>query len=146
MDGFGFVESLEKLGIERRLLTAGANKGFLDPFSPMRDEDTAHVQGILDQIHQQFVGVVRDGRGDRLKGGDEIFSGLIWTGEESVELGLVDALGSSSYVAREIIGAKELKDFTPKEDVWEKMAERLGAGAVHALQGLGLFGVTPRLQ
>ena len=125
MNGFGFVETLEKLGVERRMLTAGDNKGFLDPFSPMRDEDTAHVQGILDQIHQQFVGVVRDGRGDRLKGGDEIFSGLIWTGEESVELGLVDALGSSSYVAREIIGAKELKDFTPKEDVWEKMAERL---------------------
>jgi len=146
MNGFGFVETLEKLGVERRLLTAGTRKGFLDPFSPMKEEDAAHVRSLLEDIHQQFIQVVKDGRGDRLKGGDELFSGLIWTGEQSLKLGLVDELGSSSYVAREVIGVEEIKDYTHEEDVWEKWAKHLGAGATRALMGMGLFGGSAQLR
>ena len=127
MNGFGFVDTMEKLGVERRLMTAGEHKGFLDPFSPENPAEVAHVQKILDRIHQQFIDTVRRGRGDRLKEDASLFSGLIWTGDQSIELGLVDALGSSSYVAREVIGAEDIVDFTPKRSYLEALAERFGA-------------------
>lgn len=126
MSGFGFVDTLDKLGVERRLLTAGENKGFLDPFSPLRESDVAHIKSMLGTIHQQFIDVVKAGRGDRLKDNEALFSGLVWTGEQSVELGLVDGLGSSSYVAREIIGQEKIVDYTVKPDPFEQFANRLG--------------------
>ena len=127
MDGFGFVNSMDKLGVERRLLTAGKHKGIMDPFSPMTEFDQKYVQKLLDQMHQQFIQVVKEGRGDRLKENDQIFSGLFWTGEESVKLGLADGLGNSSYVARELIQAEEIVDYTPREDLLERFARQLGA-------------------
>jgi len=133
MDSFGFVETLGKLGIERRLLAAGDHKAILDPFSPVKDDEREHVQHLLDNMHQQFIQVVREGRGGRLQDREEIFSGLIWSGEESVALGLVDGLGSSSYVARELIGAEDIVDFTVKEDLLERLTERLGTGMVGTL-------------
>ncbi len=126
MDGFGFVGAMDKLGIERRLLTAGESKGFLDPFSPEKPEDVAHVKTLLKNIHDQFIEVVKKGRGDRIKEGADLYSGLIWSGEQSVALGLVDALGSSSYVAREVIGAEKIVDFTPRRDYFGQLAERIG--------------------
>ena len=141
MDGFGFTGSMEKLGVERRLMTAGENKALGDPFSPLSPKHRAHVQAMLDQIHQQFIGVVRLGRGARLKESPETFSGLFWNGEKALELGLVDKLGSLDYVAREVIHAAEVIDYTPKENVVERMAKRfgasIGAGAVKTLRGLG---------
>jgi protease-4 len=128
MNGFGFEETMSKLGVERRLLTAGEHKAIMDPFSPMKEGERDHVQGMLDQLHQQFIDVVKKGRGDRLIDDKKLFSGLFWSGEESVKLGLVDRLGSSSYVAREVIGVEELVDFTPAEDLFEKLAQRAGAG------------------
>jgi len=135
MNSFGFVNAMEKLGIERRLLTAGKHKGFLDPFSPMKQEDKAHIESVLKDVHKQFITVVKQGREKSLteKGklellnNPELFSGLLWTGEQAMELGLVDALGSSSYVAREIIKAEEIKDFTYKRNYLDRFAERLGA-------------------
>ncbi len=126
MDGFGFVGAMDKLGVERRLLTAGESKGFLDPFSPEKPEDVAHVKTLLKNIHDQFIEVVKKGRGDRIKEGADLYSGLIWSGEQSVALGLVDALGSSSYVAREVIGAEKIVDFTPRPDYFGQLAERIG--------------------
>lgn len=140
MNGFGFVDAMEKLGIERRLLTAGQHKGIMDPYSPQKEFDRAHMKNMLEQIHQQFTDKVKQGRGDRLKGDDKIFSGLFWNGEESIALGLADALGSSSYVAREVIGAEHMVDFTRGEDLFERFAKKLGAGAVSALSGM--FGVS----
>ncbi len=137
MDGFGFVEAMRKLGIERRLLTSGERKGFLDPFSPADPDDLAHMKRLLKQVHEQFIHAVREGRGDRLKDDPRIFSGLIWTGEESVRLGLVDGLGSADYVAREIIGAERIVDFTPKEDFLERFTERLGLAVARGLARLG---------
>ncbi|HYH42436.1 MAG TPA: S49 family peptidase, partial [Burkholderiales bacterium] len=99
MDGFGFTGLMDKLGIERRLLAAGENKGFLDPFSPIREDQQKYAATMLDEIHQQFITVVRQGRGKRLKETPELFSGLLWVGTRSVELGLADALGSVDYVA-----------------------------------------------
>jgi protease-4 len=136
MDSFGFVDTLEKLGIERRLLTAGDHKAILDPFSPVKEGEREHVQHLLDEMHQQFIKVVREGRGERLQDNEAIFSGLFWSGETGVSLGLVDGLGSSSYVARELIGAEEIVDFTAKEDLWERLSERLGAGMAGALARL----------
>lgn len=126
MDGFGFVGTMEKLGVERRLLTAGEHKGFLDPFSPVKKEDVAHVEGMLKDIHRQFIATVKKGRGARLKESDTLYSGLVWTGEQGVEMGLVDALGSSSYVAREVIGAENIVDFTPRTNYLDRFAERIG--------------------
>ena len=146
MNGFGFVESMEKLGVERRLLTAGAHKAILDPFSPVKTEEREHVQGMLDQIHQQFIDVVKAGRGDRLKGGDELFSGLFWSGEESVKLGLADGLGSSSYVAREIIGVDDVVNFTPAENLLDRLAQRVGVGAAATLAKLSGLGWVPQLR
>lgn len=126
MDGFGFVDALQKLGVERRLLTAGEHKGMLDPFLPQDKAEVSHVQSLLGEIHQQFIATVRKGRGERLKGGEEIFSGLIWTGEGARALGLVDALGSAGHVAREIVGAEDLVDFTAQESVLERVGKRFG--------------------
>ena len=133
MNGFGFVGTMEKLGVERRLLTSGERKALLDPFSPLRDTDIAHVESLIGQIHKQFIDVVKRGRGDRLADEQKLFSGLIWTGEESVKLGLVDGLGSSSYVAREIIGAEHIKDFTPRKGYLELLADRLGVAIARHL-------------
>ncbi len=132
MSSFGFVEALEKLGIERRLLTAGESKGFLDPFSPAKQKDIEHVKSMLDNIHQQFIEVVREGRGERLKDDGTLFTGLIWTGEQSLELGLIDGFGSASYVARELIGEENIVDFTYRPDPLQRFAEKLGVGAVQA--------------
>jgi protease IV len=127
IDGFGFVDTLEKLGVERRLITAGESKGFLDPFSPLKEEDVDHVRAMLDEVHRQFISVVREGRGDRLKGDDQtLFTGLTWTGEESLKLGLVDGLGSSSFVARELVGAERIVDYTYRRPVFERFADRIG--------------------
>jgi protease-4 len=138
MEGFGFVGLMDKLGIERRLLTAGENKGFLDPFSPQTDKQKAHAQEMLDQVHRQFIDVVKMGRGKRLKETPELFSGLFWTGQQAVELGLADQLGNLDYVAREVIKAEDLVDYTRRENVAEKLAKKFGAaigdGAVKALK------------
>ena len=126
ISSFGFVETLKKLGIERRAYHAGDNKDFLDPFQPENPVHKEHAQKMLGEIHQQFIKVVRQGRGDRLKESPEMFSGLIWTGEESVKLGLADAMGSLDYVAREVIKAEKVVDFSPKENVFEQLSDRLG--------------------
>ena len=140
INGFGFVGTLDKLGVERRLMTAGENKGFLDPFSPQSDKHREHAQKMLDQIHQQFIAVVRKGRGDRLKETPETFSGLFWTGEQAVQMGLVDHLGSVDSVARDVVKAEKLIDYTNKENIAERFAKRFGAaaaqGAVAALRAV----------
>lgn len=137
MDGFGFTGTMQKLGVERRLMTAGANKGFLDPFSPVNPAHKAHAQAMLDEIHQQFIKVVRDGRGKRLKETPDMFSGLFWSGERSIEIGLADSLGSSEYVAREVIKEENIVDFTAHEGLADRFAKRLGAASAHALAGAG---------
>jgi len=140
MDSFGFVDAINKLGIERRLITAGEHKGFLDPFQPVKAQDVEQVKGMLDDIHQQFIDVVKAGRGDKLKTDTpDLFSGYVWTGEQSVDIGLVDKLGSADYVAREIIGAETIVDYTPEEDWYERVSKKLGAsigeGIGHVLGG-----------
>ena len=145
MNGFGFVDAMNKLGIERRLLTAGEHKGIMDPFSPVKAFDREHIEKLLKRIHRQFIEVVKQGRGERLKQDEQIFSGLFWTGEESIELGLADALGSASHVAREVIGAEEMVDYTAKEDLFERLAKRVGAGAASTLAAL-LGGGNPLLR
>jgi protease-4 len=127
ISSFGFVETLKKLGVERRAYHAGENKDFLDPFAPENPTHVEHAQRMLGEIHQQFIKVVRQGRGSRLKETPEMFSGLIWTGEKSIELGLADGLGSLDYVAREVIKAEKVVDFSPKESVFEQLSERLGS-------------------
>ena len=127
MAGFGFVDAIEKLGVERRLLHAGKNKGFMDPFQPLKTAEASHVQGLLDEIHQQFIDVVKEGRGERLIDDEKLFSGLIWSGEESIELGLVDGLASSSQVARDIIGAEDIVDFTKRENYLDQFAKSFGS-------------------
>ncbi len=138
MDGFGFTGLMDKLGVERRLMTAGENKGFLDPFSPQTDNQRVFAQAMLNQIHQQFIDVVKAGRKDRLKETPETFSGLFWSGQQAIELGLADQLGSLDYVAREVIKAEELIDYTRRENVAERLVKRfgaaMGAGAVQALR------------
>jgi protease-4 len=133
MDGFGFTGLMEKLGVERRLLAAGENKGFLDPFSPMRDSQVQYAENMLEEIHKQFITVVREGRGKRLNETPELFSGLLWVGTRSVELGLADALGSVDYVAREVIKAEDVVDFTPRENIAERVARRFGAAMAETL-------------
>src|SRR5450830_2028082 len=140
MDGFGFTGLMDKLGVERRLMTAGENKGFLDPFSPQTERQRVFAQAMLDQIHQQFIKAVKDGRGKRLKETPEMFSGLFWTGEQAVEMGLADQLGNLDYVAREVVKAEDLVDYTRRDDVAESLAKRFGAafgeGAVRALRSV----------
>ena len=137
MDGFGFTGTMEKLGVERRLLTAGENKGFLDPFSPMNPAQREYAKKMLGEIHQQFIEIVRKGRGKRLKEGPDTYSGLVWTGQRSIELGLADALGSVNYVAREVIKAEKIVDFTPRENLAERFAKRFGAAMGNALMHVG---------
>ncbi len=127
MNGFGFTGSMEKLGIERRLLTAGENKGMLDPFSPLQEKDVEHVQGMLDDIHVEFIEAVKKGRGERLGDNPELFSGKFWAGNKAIALGLADDIGDVDHVAREVIGEENIVDFTPQPDVWERFADRIGA-------------------
>ena len=140
MDGFGFTGLMEKLGVERRLMTAGENKGFMDPFSPQTEKQRAYTQAMLNQIHQQFIAVVKKGRGNRLKETPETFSGLFWTGQQAVEMGLADKLGNLNFVAREVVKAEELVDYTPRDNVAERLVKRFGAsigqGAVNAAKTL----------
>ena len=133
MDSFGVVDAMEKLGIESRTLTAGKNKALLDPFTPVNEEAVKHLQAMIDNIHQQFIDAVKKGRGERLKEIDDIFSGLIWTGEEAIEFGLVDKVGSASYVAREVIGAEDIVEYTVEVDVFERLVDRLGASTAKVL-------------
>jgi protease-4 len=132
MDGFGFTGLMEKVGVERRLLTAGENKGFLDPFSPQTETQRAFAQTMLNQIHQQFIAAVKAGRGTRLKETPETFSGLFWTGQQAVEMGLADQLASLDYVAREVIKAEELVDYTRRDNVAERLVKRFGAAVGEA--------------
>jgi len=127
MDGFGFTGTMQKLGVERRLMTAGENKAMLDPFSPANPKHEELAQQMLNQIHQQFIAVVREGRGKRLKETPETFSGLFWSGESSIQMGLADAYGSSDYVAREVVKQENIVDFTSKEGFADRFAKRLGA-------------------
>ena len=127
MDSFGLVDMIEKLGIERRLLTAGRHKGLLDPFLPENPDQKQHIQVMLDQVHEHFITAVREGRGERLAEHPDLFSGLIWSGEEAVKMGLADDFGNANQIAREIIKQEELVDFTPREVLLDRLAERLGA-------------------
>jgi protease-4 len=140
MDGFGFTGLMDKVGVERRLLTAGENKGFLDPFSPQTEKQRVYAQTMLDQIHQQFITVVKNGRGKRLKETPEMFSGLFWTGQQAIELGLADQLGNLDYVAREVVKTDEIIDYTRRENVAERLAKRFGAaigdGAIRSLKAI----------
>lgn len=144
MDGFGFTQMMDKLGVERRLLTAGENKGFLDPFSPVDPKQQAFAKQMLEEIHGQFIGVVREGRGKRLKETPEMFSGLVWSGEKSIELGLADSLGSVESVARDVIKAEDIVDYTQQESFAERLAGRLGAAMASALTPFEKTGVTLR--
>ncbi len=137
MDGFGFTETMKKLGVERRLMTAGENKGFMDPFSPRNPQHEAFTQGLLNDIHQQFIAVVRAGRGKRLKETPEMFSGLFWTGDKAITMGLADALGSVDSVARDVIKAEKIVDFTARENIVDRLAKKLGAGVASAFPGFG---------
>lgn len=144
MDGFGFTETMQKLGVERRLLTAGENKGFLDPFSPVDPEQQAFAKQMLEEIHGQFIGVVRQGRGKRLKETPEMFSGLVWSGETSIRLGLADGLGSVESVARDVIKAEDIVDYTRQDSLVERIAGRLGATVAKAWSPFEKAGVTLR--
>jgi protease-4 len=133
MNGFGFTGLMDKLGVERRLITAGENKGMLDPFSPLRDKDKDYINTMMKDIHGQFIDVVREGRGKRLKETPDMFSGLIWTGQKSVELGLADGFGSLDSVARDVVKAEDIVDYTVKEGFAEKVAKRFGAAVASSL-------------
>ena len=139
MDSFGFTGTMEKLGVERRALASGENKTFLDPFAPVIEEHKEHAQEMIQQIHKQFIGVVRQGRGKRLKETPDMYSGLLWVGQKSIELGLADALGSVDYVAREVIKAEDIVDFTLRENVAERLAKKFGAGMADGLARFGVF-------
>ena len=133
MNGFGFTGLMDKLGVDRRLITAGENKGMLDPFSPQSEKDKAYAQKLIEDVHQQFIAVVREGRGKRLKETPDMFSGLIWTGDKSVQLGLADGFGTLESVARDVIKAENIVDYTQKEGIAERFAKRFGAAAASAL-------------
>lgn len=144
MNGFGFTDAMDKLGVQRRLYTAGDNKGLLDPFSEERDEDVAWIQGLLDEIHEQFIDAVRDGRGDRLSDDDSLFSGLVWTGEEGVRLGLADEIGSVHDVARNELDTDNLRDFTPRPSFFDRFAGRVGVSLAEGFSKLLLHEQGPR--
>lgn len=127
MDGFGFTGLMEKLGIERRLMTAGENKAMLDPFSPQNPEQSAYIQSMLGEIHAQFIAVVKRGRGARLKETPDMFSGMVWSGPRAVELGLADGLGSLDFVARDVVKAEEVVDYTQRENLGSRLARQFGA-------------------
>ncbi len=138
MDGFGFTGTMQKLGVERRVMTAGDNKALLDPFSPLNPSHQTFAQGLLDEIHQQFIQVVREGRGKRLKETPEMFSGLFWSGIRSIELGLADGLGSSDSVARDVIKEENIVDFTTREGFADRFAKRFGAAMANTLAGTSI--------
>ena len=136
MDGFGFVDVMQKLGVERRLLTAGAHKAMLDPFSPPKADETEFMQSLINQVHQQFISAVKTGRGDRLKETPDMFSGLVWTGEESIKIGISDAYGNDDFVAKNIIGAEKQVNFSQQKSFLDKMSGKLGASFGQALGSL----------
>lgn len=145
MNGFGFVEAIDKLGVERRLLTAGENKGMLDPFLPMKEGDVSHIKGVLGDIHDAFISAVKAGRGERLVDDPQLFSGKFWGGEESIRLGLADEVGDLGYVAREVIQADEVVDYTRRPDFFERFADRLGASMANVMsEQLGLEAMSLR--
>ncbi len=144
---FGFVGTMEKLGVDRRVYTSGEHKAFLDPFQPQKPQETEFWQGVLTTTHKQFIAAVKQGRGDRLKDAEhpELFSGLIWSGEQALQLGLIDGLGNTSSVARDVIGEKELVDYTVQETPFDRFAKKLGASvAEHAAMWMGFSGPTLR--
>jgi protease IV len=143
MDGYGFTEVMKKVGVERRLMTAGENKGMLDPFSPVSEKHKALAQAMLNEVHEQFKTVVRNGRGNRLKETPETFSGLFWSGEQSIKLGLADGLGSADYVAREVIKQEEIVDYTYQDTVVDRFAKRFGASMAKAI---GIDAMTKGMQ
>lgn len=134
MNSFGLTEAMEKLGVERRLYTAGEHKGFLDPFSPVKPAERQHVDKLLEQVHQQFINTVRADRGERLAPDPEIFSGLFWTGQEALRLGLVDEFGSAGSVARDVVGAEKIVDYTPKGDLLGRITKQLGVTIANTLK------------
>jgi protease-4 len=138
MNGFGFTGLMDKLGVERRLITAGEHKGMLDPFSPLSAQDKDYAQKLIDDVHQQFIAVVREGRGKRLKETPDMFSGLFWTGDKSVQLGLADGFGTLDSVARDVIKAEDIVDYTQKEGIAEKFARRFGAAAANAFADMAV--------
>ncbi len=137
MDGFGFTGTMEKLGVERRLMTAGENKGFMDPFSPLNPKHAEFTKKMLEEIHQQFIDVVKQGRGKRLKETPEMFSGLFWTGDQSIKMGLADEIGTVYSVARDVIKAEDIVDFTTHEGIADRLAKKFGAGVASAFPGFG---------
>jgi protease-4 len=143
MDSFGFVGSLDKLGIERRLYTSGENKGFLDPFLPSKESDVEHVKQLLGDIHEQFKAAVREGRGERLKADPQLFSGLVWTGAEGVKMGLADHVGSAGKVAREVIGAEDIVDYTREPDLLKRISDRIGVAMARAMSELVTGSASP---
>jgi protease-4 len=145
MDGFGFTGTMEKLGVERRLLTAGDNKGFMDPFSPQSDKHKAHAQAMLNEIHQQFISVVRAGRGKRLKETPDMFSGLFWSGAKAVDMGLADGFGTVDSVARDVVHAEDIIDYTQHEGLPERVLKKFGAAVGAGAVKAGVRSVTPSL-
>lgn len=137
MDGFGFTGTMEKLGVERRLMTAGENKGFMDPFSPRNPKHEEFTRAMLAEIHRQFIDVVKQGRGKRLHETPEMFSGLFWSGEQSIKMGLADEIGSVDSVARDVIKAENIVDFTTHEGIADRLAKKFGAGVASAFPGFG---------
>ncbi len=131
--GFGFVGTMDKLGVERRVITSGNNKAFLDPFSPLKEDEVAHMETLLADIHEQFRNVVREGRGDALSGDTDVFNGLIWTGEQALENGLVDEIGSEMTVAREVFNAEKLVNFTPQDGLLSQITDGVGVSFASGL-------------
>lgn len=144
--GFGFVDLMEKVGVERRIMTSGENKAFLDPFSPQRDDETEFWESVLDTTHQQFIREVKEGRGERLTDADRLFTGLIWSGEQALELGLIDGLGSSSYVARELVKIDRLVDYTYQPSSFDRLVDRLGVSFAKHMSTQMVEYWSPRLQ
>ena len=140
--GFGFVDTMEKAGVERRVFTSGNNKAFLDPFSPLKEQEIAHWETVLADIHEQFKDVVKEGRGDALDGSEELFNGLVWTGEQAVDNGLIDALGSDISVARDVLGAGKLVNYTPSDGLLDQLTDGIGVSIVDRVMS-GLTGVPP---
>lgn len=134
LDSFGAVDAMQRLGLERRLITAGEHKGLLDPFSPVDETAQSHLQGVLDSVHQQFIAAVKAGRGDRLGEDEDVFTGLIWNGEQAVELGLIDGLKDSHAVARDVIGAEKLVSFQAKRSVLDRLSDQMGAAIADGLR------------
>lgn len=144
MGSFGFVETMNKLGVERRVMTAGDHKALLDPFAPVDPVAKRHLQGVLGSIHQQFINAVKQGRGERLKETPDMFSGLIWTGSEGIKLGLVDELGDVRYVAEKVIGVKRMVNFTPEENLLDRISHRFGTAVGQSLWSMAGVSLEPR--